>query len=317
MKRIQTLLLFVVVLSVMASAQTQLENAGFELWEDILVSDVDTIREPVEWSSLKTSDDPTLSNLAPVVCTRSRDAHTGDFSIKLTNVKSFIIANGVATNGRMHPVLNTALAYMFTDTVNDQWNTPFTGRPDSIAGWMKYTTPAVDIMQVKVTLHQGFGRQPDPDSTENWIGVADYRSSLHTEGEWVRFSSPFNYSSEAIPEYVLLVLNSGNGYQPVAGSVLLLDDLEMIYNTPQSSANRLQQTEGYIFAVDKRQLILKGMDPSLFQNIKIFDISGKLLWSSRLTGDQVDIEPAHLGNGLYLLRLSGKDAIFTQKIVLR
>ena len=107
MKRIQTLLLFVVFLSAMASAQTQLENPGFELWEDILVSDPDTIREPIDWSSLKTSDDPTLSSLAPVVLTRSQDAHTGDYSLELTNVKSFIVANGLATNGRVHPNINT------------------------------------------------------------------------------------------------------------------------------------------------------------------------------------------------------------------
>ncbi len=317
MKRILTLLLFVVILSAVTSAQTQLENAGFEQWEDILASATDTIREPLDWSSLKTSDNAALSTLAPVVCTRSGDGHTGDFSIELTNVKSFIVANGVATNGRMHPEINTALAYMFTDTVDSQWNTPFTGRPDSIAGWMKYTPQGDDIMQVKVTLHQGYGRQPDPDSAANWIATADFRSSSHSEGEWVRFSTPFIYSSEAIPDNVLVILNSGNGYQPVAGTVLLLDDLEMIYNPPQSNLSRQKQTEGYLFAVDNRQLILKGMDHSLFQNIDIFDISGKRLWAGKLTADQVNIEPANLGKGLYLVKLSGKDLIFTQKILLR
>ena len=36
MKRIQALVLLVVRLSVIASAQNQFENAGFEQWEDIL-----------------------------------------------------------------------------------------------------------------------------------------------------------------------------------------------------------------------------------------------------------------------------------------
>ena len=48
MKRIQALVLTVVLLSVVASAQDQFENAGFELWEDILVSETDTIREPLD-----------------------------------------------------------------------------------------------------------------------------------------------------------------------------------------------------------------------------------------------------------------------------
>jgi len=47
----------------------------------------------------------------------------------------------------------------------------------------------------------------------------------------VRFSPPFTYIHETIPEYVLVILNSGNGFEPVAGSVLLVDDLEMIFTS--------------------------------------------------------------------------------------
>ena len=183
MKRIYTLVMFVVLISAVASAQTQLENAGFELWEDILVSDPDTIREPVDWSSLKTSDNPALSTLAPVVCFRSNDAHSGNYSLKLENIQSFIVANGVATNGRMHPNITTTDSYSFTDTEDSKWNTPLTGRPDSIVGWLNYAPKTGDIMQVKVVLHQGFGKQPDPDSADNWIATAEYRSNLHTGGE--------------------------------------------------------------------------------------------------------------------------------------
>jgi len=317
MKRITALLCLVVLSGAMATAQNQLENPGFEQWEDILASETDTIREPVDWSSLKTSDDPNLTPLAPDVCSRSHDAHSGEYSIKLTNVKSFIIANGVATNGRMHASITPGESYIFTDPEDGKWNTPFTGRPDSIAGWVKYAPQGEDNLQIQVILHQGFGKRPDPDSAENWIGEAVYNSPLNIGDEWVRFSQAFTYSNETIPEYVLVVLNSGNGFEPVAGSVLLVDDLEMIYNTPQSNENLLKQTEAYLYAVDKQQLVLKGMDHSLFQSVKIFDFSGRLLWSARLTSEQVDIAPAHLDKGIYLVKLSGKDEIFTQKVLLR
>ena len=317
MKRIQTLLLFAVLLSAMATAQDQLENVSFEQWEDILTSDVDTIREPLEWSSLKTSDYPALSTLAPVVCTRSTDAHSGDYSVELTNIQSFIVANGVVTNGRMHPDINTALAYIYTDTEDSQWNTPFTGKPDSITGWINYFPKGNDTLQIKVILHAGYAQQPDPEYTENWVAEAEFNTPLDTKGEWVRFSTPFIYFKETIPEYVLVILNSGNGYSPIANSRLLVDDLEMIYNLPQSTEKRMDQAEGYLYAVGKDQLFMKGMDPSLFQTIDIFDISGKLLWSARLTSDQVDITPAHLGNGLYLVKLKGKNTLFTQKVMLR
>ena len=317
MKRIKTLLLLVVFPGVMATAQLQLENPGFEQWEDILASVTDTIREPVDWSSLKTSDDPTLSTMAPDVCTRSQNAHSGEYSIKLTNVQSFIVANGVATNGRMHASITPGDSYIYTDPEDSKWNTPFTGRPDSVAGWIKYAPEGEDVLQIQVILHKGYAQRPDPEPDVNWIADAVFTSPLNTEGGWVRFSQPFTYNHETIPEHVLVILNSGNGFEPVAGSVLMVDDLEMIYNTPQSNENLLKQTEAYLYAVGKHQLVLKGMHHSQFQSVEIFDFSGKLLWSARLTSDQVDIAPANLDKGIYLVKLSGKDEIFTQKVLLR
>ena len=316
MKRIQVTLLIVFLLTGMATAQNQLENPGFEEWDDILVSESDTIREPVEWSSLKTSDDPTLSALAPVVCRRSSDAHSGEYSIELTNVLSFIVANGVATNGRLHPDFIATLAYIFTDTLDEQWNTPFTERPDSIAGWFKYAPQGDDTLQVKVALHRGFGKQPDAEYTDNWIGVAEYKSPLNTEGEWIRFSAPFTYFSDNNPQYVLVVLNSGNEYTPVAGSVALFDDLEMTYNPPPTSINRLKNTTGFIYSVDNRYLVIREMDHVSFQTFKMHDITGKLVWIGSVTADHVDISKANLRKGIYFVTLMGKSKVFSQKIML-
>jgi len=244
--------MIVLVLSSITIAQNQLENPGFEQWEDILVCESDTIREPIEWSSLKTSDNPSLNSLAPVVCTRSSDAHSGEYSIELTNVLSFIVANGVATNGLIHPDINPELAYIFTDTLDSQWNTPFNARPDSIAGWFKYAPQGNDTLEVEVVLHRDFGKQPDEEYTENWIGVAEFKSPLNTGNEWIRFSAPFVYFSDTIPEYVLVVLNSGNGYSPIPGSIAFFDDLEMIYNPPQTTRERLNHPEGFIYDADNQ-----------------------------------------------------------------
>ena len=59
------------------------------------------------------------------------------------------MVNGVATNGRLHPDMNPELAYIFTDTLDNMWNTPFSTRPDSIAGWFKYAPQGNDTLQVK------------------------------------------------------------------------------------------------------------------------------------------------------------------------
>jgi hypothetical protein len=231
-------------------------------------------------------------------------------------VQSFVVANGVATNGRMHPDINTSLSYMFTDTVDDQWHTPLTARPDSIVGWFNYSPQEIDTLQVKVILHQGFGKQPDPDFAMNWIAVAEFRSPQNTEGEWLRFSAPFSYYSEKNPEYVLAVLNSGAGYQAVAGSVLLLDDLEMIYNSPQSLDSRPSPREGLIYAMDGRQLVLKDLDHRLYHTLMIHDLAGKQVWTGSLQSDKVEISSFHLYQVIYLVNLIGESQVFAQKIIL-
>jgi len=316
MKKILPIACSALVFSITVCAQEQFENPGFEVWEDILASEQDTIREPVDWSSLKTSDNSQLSSLAPDVCTRSSSSHTGNYSLELTNVQSFVVANGVATNGRMHPNINTTLSYMFTDTVDDQWHTPFTARPDSLVGWFNYSPQELDTMQIKVVLHQGFGKQPDPDYTMNWIAMAEFRSPQNTEGEWLRFSVPFSYFKDENPEYVLAVLNSGAGYQAVAGSVLLLDDLEMIYNSPQSVDSRSFSEHGLIYAVDSRQLVLKDLDHTLYHAVWVHDITGKQVWKGSLRSNKVDISSANLVPGLYLVNLQGESEVFAQKILL-
>jgi hypothetical protein len=315
MKRILYISIMVFTLAGVSIAQSQLENPGFEEWEDILINITDTTREPVDWSSLKTSDNEQLSNFAPVVCKRSPDAHSGKYAIELTNINSLVVANGAATNGRIHPDLDLDKAYMFTDTQDSRWNTPFTEKPDSVAGWFRYAPQGDDALQIKVILHKGFGKQPDADSATSWIGDAEFYSVLNTGNQWHRFSAPFNYNSDEIPEYVLVVLNSGNRFDPVAGSIVYFDDIEMIYNSPQSSVKNPAAAAGFVYIVNNQYLVMKGFSQLSFNTAKILDITGRQVWNGNVSGDRIDISSVNLKKGLYLVTLRGKSEIYAQKIL--
>jgi hypothetical protein len=315
MKKLLVISMAVTLLAGYAAAQSQLENPGFEEWDIIAEGGGDTIREPAEWSSLKTSDNAQMSTLAPVVCKRSSDAHSGRYSLELTNIMSLIVANGVATNGRIHPNIITSEAYMYTDTVNSAWNTPFTSKPDSVTGWFKYDPQSDDTLQVKIILHRGYGKQPDADYTDNWIAVAEYKSPLASGDNWVRFSTPFLYFNDDAPQYILAILNSGNGYFPVAGSKVLFDDLEMIYNSGPTSVEKQVAPSGYIY-VDHRQLVLHGLKQTSYQSVSIRDLTGRLVWTGQIAADRIDISSAGLKKGIYLITLAGNKAIYSQKILL-
>jgi hypothetical protein len=215
--------------SILSLSQTQFENPGFEAWESVAAPE----EEPTEYSSLKTAD--ALAGLAPQVIWQTATANSGSFACSLVvapfNILVGLAPNSTLTNGRVHAEFTAANGYVFTDTVNSQWQTPCTDRPDSLVGWFQYTPQGSDIGKVEVLLHDNsaFGRMPHDGSFTHWVGKARYDVTTATTA-WTRFSVPFSYYNNNSPDYVLMVATSGDSLVAVDGSMMLLDDIELIYN---------------------------------------------------------------------------------------
>ncbi|MBK7128500.1 MAG: PCMD domain-containing protein [Crocinitomicaceae bacterium] len=231
------------LLSGFSFAQGQIENPGFEgAWQDVAGAE----DEPIEWSSLKTAD--AWTTFAPVVAFQETGTpHSGTYCIKLVNgpLTFGVVPNGIMTNGQVHADLDPELGYVSTITSNADWNTPFTDRPDSLVGWFKYTPTSTDKGKVEVLLHDDTqtGKLPEATAPQpNWVGKARYNVTTSTT-TWVRFSVPFNYFNNNTPDYILVVLTSGDSTQAEVGSTMYIDDLELIYNpllvdvTPSATQN--------------------------------------------------------------------------------
>jgi hypothetical protein len=131
------LLLGISAALVMVSAvqSQQLENPGFEEWENVIAE----IDEPVDWNSIKTADDPDVANLAPVTFERSTDAYSGEYSLKLNNVNAYgITATGAICNGRFHAEFDINASYSFTDSTDARWHTPSRGGPTALRGGLSF-----------------------------------------------------------------------------------------------------------------------------------------------------------------------------------
>lgn len=227
MKIKYTIILSFLIISLNAFSQQQPENAGFENWQGVGLN----VDEPVDWSSIKTSDGGSFINqLAPYVWDKSTDAHTGTYSVKLYNASVLTtVASGIVTNGRVHAEIS-GTGWVFTDTGNEAWRTQFTQKPDSLVIWAKYTPAGGDIAQVKAVLHTGTAKIPDA-AQSNWISLAqiDIPNATST---WTRFSAPFNYFNSTTPQYILFVVSAA-GTSAHVGSVAYFDDIELIYNEPE------------------------------------------------------------------------------------
>ena len=277
-------------------SQTQIDNAGFENWENAGT----TVDEPTDWSSIKTSDDATLNGFAPVVWGQSTDAHSGSYSLILENVSTFgVVANGTVTNGQVHADFDPNNGYVFTNPNDGSWNQSFTDSPDSLVGWVKYSPIGGDKGKLHAILHTSNGQIPENGTMSNWVAEARIDFSA-ANSSWIRFSAPFNYFNSTTPEYILLVLTSGDSTVAVDGSSALVDDLELIYNSAS-----INETENFSNMWFSDNILYTSIGSSVMHaELKIYSVMGQLIKSNKVnayTANQLYLE---LPAGIYIAELT-------------
>jgi hypothetical protein len=309
MKR-NLLVIVVCFISTSFLAAQQIENASFEEWED-----AGTVQEePVNWSSLKTTDNTLVNSKAPVVWQRSDDAHTGLSSVKLLNTETLgIIATGLVTNGRVHGTFVTTEGYVYTVPEDEKWHTSFTYRPDSLVGWFKFYPQPGDSCVVTCVVHVGEGTLPEGDTQENMVGKAEFKSNGETVEEWTRFSVPFNYYNSNNPEYILITLNGGNKLNSTADSYALYDDLELIYNNSSIDETAIETDAIYVY---DKVIHLEKLDDNELKGavLNVFNLNGQKIVETEVTSSNISIGENIVYDGIYVIMLNTAKNIYTRKV---
>ena len=276
----------------------QLENSGFEQWENVGTGE----EEPLSWSSTKTSDNSSLNGLAPQVISRTTDAHSGSYAAKLINKNVpfvNIIANGIVTNGIIHTTTNPQDSYVYTDVNSSDHSQPFTSYPDSIVGWYKYAPQGNDMGNIQVLLHSSYGQLPI-DASTSVIALAEFDFSANSN--WTRFSTPFNYYPTIHnPAYILCNISAGDSTQAVANSELKIDDLELIYNTTTISSeetNLLHVT--YVNDLLQFSNVVKEF------NYAVYNVEGQLMNIGKIDEYNRNVSIS-LASGIYFISTQNKD----------
>ncbi|MFK7923152.1 MAG: PCMD domain-containing protein [Bacteroidia bacterium] len=229
------------------NAQTEVPNGGFENWDNVGNND----EEPQNWSANKTGGG--LAGLAPQTCFReSNNPYAGTYCIKVETDSYFgAVVNGAATTGRIEaPNTNPANGYLRTIRNDAAFNSPFSGRPDSLVGYYRYQPENGDQGKVEVFLHGDYDvENPDQGGSASFmVATATFLTPTSNVDTWTRFAVPFVYTSTDTPLYFLAVVSAsvvaGGGE---VGSTLWVDELETIYQ-PCSSAASLMVTacENYL-----------------------------------------------------------------------
>ena len=252
MRKTFALLAAAVLLSGAAQAQNrpQITNGDFETWT------FDGANLPNYFNSFQTADG-LFSGLAydknnrqVKRSTDKRPGSPGSYSCSIWSRKvSGVVAQGNLTTGRVHAAAMSATGknnYNYSDRdgsntnngVNNPCAMPFTGRPDSLVVWVKFTPSGTDsshpYAKVTATIHSDFdyidGYAQTSDS-KYVVATAVNMTIAKTNGKWKRLSIPFNYKNNGTqPKYILLSAATnaypGGGHE---NDYLYLDDITLVY----------------------------------------------------------------------------------------
>jgi hypothetical protein len=222
-----------------------LPNGGFEgQWVN---------NEPAAWHSFASATGDYANfvkgNTQQFVASNDvRPGSEGTQSILLSsNILFGVKANGNCTNGQINAGSMTAdnpANYNFSDPKNAGFNTPFQGRPDSIAFWAKYLpadkNPNNEVNKARMsTIITTNARYQDPeaaDYSEVKVATATINYAATADLGWQRIAVPFTYTGIAgEPAYILTTFTTN--HVPGGGSSekgkldsVYIDDVELIYN---------------------------------------------------------------------------------------
>ncbi len=252
MRKTLALLAAAVLLSGAAQAQNrpQITNGDFETWT------FDGANLPNYFNSFQTADG-LFSGLAydknnrqVKRSTDKRPGSPGSYSCSIWSRKvSGVVAQGNLTTGRVHAAAMSATGknnYNYSDRdgsntsngVKNPCAMPFTGRPDSLVVWVKFSPNGNDsshpYAKVTATIHSDFdyidGYAQTSDS-KYVVATAINMTIAKTNGQWKRLSIPFVYKNNgAQPKYILLSAATnaypGGGHE---NDYLYLDDITLVY----------------------------------------------------------------------------------------
>lgn len=293
MKRLYTIIIFLSITSGV-KAQNATPNAGFENWNA-----VGNRFDPADWNNLN----PSTAIIGVLTCARASgaDAHSGNYAIKLTTklIPGFnVIANGIASTG----TLITTPPYGVSGGI------AYTGRPDSITGWYKYTPAGTD---------QGFVELQLLGTTNtDTIGYVRFETPNATVSTYTRFAAAVNYLSTATPSNSIWILSSSKGVGPVVNSQIFIDDIAMVFNSSSVNTINSKNEVAILGNVIKEKIRFNYKNTGVYQ-FRLIDTAGRIVADTQLNSQQSTVDVSSL-DGLYFYTIENNTGIInTGKIIIR
>lgn len=228
-----------------ATAQMQIFNSDFELWDNV----GSNTEEPQGWNGLRTAQGSLAGSTPQTIArsTQTRPGSTGQYSVRVYTTSTLgINANGNLTTGRVNAGSTTPANsnnYNITLTGNPDFSKVLTDRPDSLVFWARFNPASQSsLARVRAVIHDNYNYRDPSDAASTSHVVAEATLNFPSNNNvWKRISIPFVYSGPATsPQYLLITYTSnmtpGGGS---AGDEVFIDDMQLIYNPITTTAGNI------------------------------------------------------------------------------
>ena len=230
-----------------AQAQYQMANSDFEAWSA-------SSGEPDHWHGFKSAKGNFASFAKGTLAksTDKRPGSTGSYSAVITSGDVWgIVNNGSMTTGQLQAgnmsAANTAnhaemdKTSTATDKNGDKFYMPFTGRPDAMKVWLKFTQASANASypyaSVNAVITDGSYYQ-DPEDKTYTNKMAQAKNAQITTCDWTEIAVPFEYLNNNVEPAAILCTFGTNATpgQGSSGDKVFIDDIELVYYSELSAA---------------------------------------------------------------------------------
>ncbi|MBI2259968.1 MAG: hypothetical protein HYU67_13845 [Flavobacteriia bacterium] len=300
-------------------SQTQIDNNGFELWDNV----GSTSEEPNNWNGFKTASG-TWNSFGSQQVIRSTDVRpnsNGLYSAQLwTKNVTVAIANGNLTLGRINMGSTTPTSaenYNYSQTDDVLFSETLTQIPDSLVFWVKFIPINIDHeARVSCVIHDNVEfKDPNDVGNSNVVAQAIQNFPL-TNGNWIRKSIPFTKFTNTNAQFILLTFttNKDPGVGTDNGSEftrdnLWIDDVELIY--PNNSLNEVINNFPIITYNEGNTLIIKN-NKSTANQIIIIGNNGAVVYENASLNQTLKL---NLEKGIYFVQIVNENGQFVKKCI--
>ncbi len=315
MKKVTFTLLFTGATLVMNAQQPALTNGNLENWtqftgtnESYWEPDTGTNRTSHFLRTLNELADQPFPLVGPVTCireTNGSNVHGGSYSAKLVSgvLGAFFIPGFLGTGDLNIPNQTIYLGRQFN------------GRPDKFRGWYKYTPVNGDSAEFRVwlTRYDALNQQT--------VLVGEGSQKIKTAvSNFTQFDININYQDAGTPDTVVVFCTASAGYNLAnllssagqVGSTLWADDLEFVYPANIENNNMMNDKVQVYPTIVQDMVNIYTTDLPENLKIRVYDMSGKEIFTERMNGNHHVIQVSSLEAGSYIILLQDNFKLYAR-----